>query len=177
MKKTLSNILAFLLKISIVSSAEINLSINSIEDNGDGNVIFDIYMKNEVPVSAFQFQLETDSTDIMSFRSFCSYENSYVTNFLTKSLCESNDEYDWIHVEQPDSGRADTSVFEVLPPIQGNIYGYSHGESIAIGEGLLTRVSASYDTTNINTPVNISFAKSRKFYICRRKKINVRRND
>ena len=132
MKKTLSNILVLLLIISMVSSAEITLSINSIEDNGDGNVIFDIYMKNEVPVSAFQFQLETDSTDIMSFRSFCSYENSYVTNFLTKSLCESNDEYDWIHVEQPDSGRADTGGFEVFASIQGNIYGYLIGGSIAM---------------------------------------------
>ena len=108
-------------------------------------------MKNEVPVSAFQFQLETDSTDIMSFRSFCSYENSYVTNFLTKSLCEFNDEYNWIHVEQPDSGRADTSGFGVLPSIQGNIYGYLASDLISIGEGLLTRVSASYDTTNIVT--------------------------
>ncbi|MDP7194753.1 MAG: hypothetical protein QF864_01000, partial [SAR202 cluster bacterium] len=97
MKKTLSNILILLLIISMVSSAEITLSINSIEDNGDGNVIFDIYMKNEVPVSAFQFQLETDSTDIMSFRSFCSYEYSFDNRYFTKSLCEFNDEYNWIH--------------------------------------------------------------------------------
>ena len=159
MKKTLNNSLVFLLIISMVSSAEIALSINSIEDDGAGNVIFDIYMNNNVSVSAFQFQLKSDSTDILSFRSFCSYENSYDEGYFTKSLCEFNNAYDWIHVVPPESGRADTSGFLVLPSIQGNIYGYSTSTPIPIGEGLLTRVSARYDTINIKNPVNISFAK------------------
>ena len=142
----------------MVSSAEIALSINSIEDDGAGNVIFDIYMNNNVSVSAFQFQLKSDSTDILSFRSFCSYENSFDEGYLTENLCVNNG-YDWLAVVPPDSGRADTSGFIVLPSIQGNIYGYLTSDSISIGDGLLTRVSARYDTTNINTPVNMSIAK------------------